>query len=83
MTVSYLLTFKKFYQNKNQHTSFLKKNSQSKKGVEVSIGAFCKQGGSPHNTKGLNTKIYQKLVNFKNINLMLSKRLSHKTSYAN
>ena len=42
-----------------KQTSFLKKFYKTKKGVEVSIGVFCKQGGSPHNTKGLNTKIYQ------------------------
>ena len=43
---------------KIQKTSCLKKGMQ-KKGVDESIGVFCKQGGSPHNTKGLNTKIYQ------------------------
>ena len=48
---------------KSKYFVFEKWNA--KKGVGESIGVFCKQGGSPHNTKGLKYKNLSKLVNLK------------------
>ena len=52
MTVSYLLTFKKFYQNKNQHTSFLKKIHKAKKGLKCLLVPSVNRGVHPITPRG-------------------------------
>ena len=60
MIYSYLLTTK----NDTKYKNFKLQNGKKKQkiGVGKTNGAFCKQGGPPHNTIGLKYKSIQKLV---------------------